>query len=228
MDVLSSWLRGIFFPRKCMLCRTFLRENETDLCHKCRAEQEEYPFGEANPAPRGKIALHFLDSFTAVWYYEGNVRKSIHRFKFRRGVHLAPKFGRLMAMQVLRHGPYQFDDLTWVPVSPRRQRRRGYDQCELLAAAVGEELGKAPVPLLQKVRDVPPQSGISQPAARKANVLGAFGMMPGAAVQGRVILLLDDIYTTGATLDECARVLLTAGAKEVHALTIAAVRYRKK
>lgn len=210
-----------------MLCRSFLKENETDLCHDCRTHTEEYPFGAANPPPKGKNPAHFLDSFTAVWYYESNVRRSLHRFKFRRAVHLAPKFGRLAAMQVLRMGPADFDLLTWIPVSPKRRRKRGYDQCALLAEAVGEELGNPAVPILQKIREIPPQSGIAHPSARKANVLGAFAVLPEADVRGKVILLLDDIYTTGATMDECARVLLTAGAKEVHGVAVAAVRFRK-
>lgn len=199
-----------------------------DLCHDCRMDAPDYPFGMANPAPKGKNSLHFLDSFTAVWYYEEDVRKSIHRFKFRNAIGLASGYGRLLAMKLLREGFEQYDILTWVPVSKERRRRRGFDQSEMLAQAVASELGTEPQRLLNKIRNTPPQSGIASPEARKANVLGAFAMVSGASVQNKKILLLDDVYTTGATMEECARVLLTAGAKEVHGAAIAAVRYHKK
>ena len=127
-------------------------------------------------------------------------------------------------MKLLQAHPEGFDCLTWVPVSPLRKLRRGYDQVELLAKAVGRELGMQPVPLLKKVRHNRPQSGISDGAKRRANVLGVYREMDRTAISGKRILLLDDILTTGATAGECARVLLTAGAKEIHCAVIAAAR----
>lgn len=227
MRSILYWLQDLLFPRKCMLCRKMLQATETDLCHSCRQDTVEYPYGASNPAPKGKISLHFLDSFTAVWYYGGNVRKSILRYKFSKAAYLAPRFGRLLAMKVLTQGPDDFDVLTWVPVSRIRRFRRGFDQCELLARAVGKELGIPPEKILKKSRHTPPQSRIVSSAGRKANVLGAFSLVEGADVRNKVIVLLDDIYTTGATTEECARVLLTAGAKEVHCAAIAAAHYGK-
>ena len=81
-----------------------------------------------------------------------------------------------------------------------------------------------PVPLLKKVRHNRPQSGISGQAERRANVLGAYRELNREAISGKRILLLDDILTTGATMGEAARVLLTAGAKEIHGAAVAAVR----
>lgn len=227
MGGVSLWLRELLFPRKCMLCGRLLTEEQLDMCPDCRSEVPEYPHRVTNSDGKGKNNLHFLDSFIAVWYYEGNVRNSIRRFKFGRAIHLAPKFGRLLAMKLLTAGVDHFDVLTWVPVSRARRRQRGFDQCELLAKSVASELGVTPVRLLRKIRNTPPQSGISSPDARKANVLGAFKMLPDADVRGKVILLLDDVYTTGATTEECARVLLSAGAKEVHCAAIARAAERK-
>lgn len=115
-----------------------------------------------------------------------------------------------------------FDLITWVPVSRLRKLRRGYDQVELLAKYVGAELGMKPVRLLVKIRHNRAQSGIAGQAKRRANVLGAYRMVNPEQVRGKRILLLDDVITTGATAGECARVLLTAGAKEVHCGCIAA------
>lgn len=213
---LYHFLMELLFPPKCVLCRKLLKSGEIDLCRECRADAPEYA-GK-------KINIRFLDSFAAVWYYEGNVRRSLLRFKFYNARSYGVSYGRILAMRLQREYPDGFDMLTWVPVSRLRKLRRGYDQVELLAKAVGRELGLSPVPTLKKIRNNRPQSRMKDPAARRANVLGAYRLLEGAAVKGQRVLLLDDILTTGATAGECARVLLSAGAKEVHCAAVAAAR----
>ena len=211
-----SWL----FPPKCVLCGKLLKQEETDLCRHCRVDAPAY--GE------GKRKLQFLDSFTAVWYYEGSVRRSLLRFKFYNARSYAGAYGRFLAMKLLQQYPEGIDVLTWVPVSSIRKFRRGYDQVELLAVSVGRELGISPVPLLKKIRNNRQQSRIKGQAERRANVLGAYRIVNEEAIRGKRILLLDDILTTGATAGEAARVLLTAGAKEVHLGCIAAAIHHKQ
>lgn len=213
---LYHFLMELLFPPKCVLCRKLLKSGEIDLCRECRADAPEYA-GK-------KINIRFLDSFAAVWYYEGNVRRSLLRFKFYNARSYGVSYGRILAMRLQREYPDGFDMLTWVPVSRLRKLRRGYDQVELLAKAVGRELGLSPVPTLKKIRNNRPQSRLKDPAARRANVLCAYRLLEGAAVKGQRVLLLDDILTTGATAGECARVLLSAGAKEVHCAAMAAAR----
>ena len=213
---LYHYLMELLFPPKCVLCRKLLKSGEIDLCRECRADAPEYP--------NKKINIRFLDSFAAVWYYEGNVRGSLLRYKFYNARSYAVSYGRILGMKLLREYPEGFDILTWVPVSRLRKLRRGYDQVELLAKAVGRELGISPVPTLKKIRNNRPQSRMKDPAARKANVLGAYRILDEADVKGKRVLLLDDILTTGATAGECARVLLSAGAKEVHCAAVAAAR----
>ena len=213
---LYYFFMNLLFPPKCILCGRLLEQKEQDLCRECRCDSPEYPFRKEN--------IQFLDSFTAVWYYEGSVRKSLLRYKFYNSRSFADGYGRLLAMKLLQTHPEGFDCLTWVPVSCLRKFRRGYDQVELLAKAVGRELGMTPVPLLKKVRHNRPQSGITDGALRRANVLGAYREVNREVISGKRILLLDDILTTGATAGECARVLLTAGAKEIHCAAVAAAR----
>ncbi len=210
---------NLLFPRKCILCRKLLEKDETDLCRACR--------GDSPMCPKNKLRFPFLDSWTAVWYYKGYIRDSLRRFKFSRARHYAPAYGRLLAMRLLQEHPEGFDLLTWVPVSALRKFSRGYDQVELLAGAVGRELGMEPIGTLKKVRHNRPQSGISGQAKRRANVLGVYRITQQELVAGKRVLLLDDIITTGATAGECARVLLTAGAKEVHFGCVAAALNRK-
>ena len=130
----------------------------------------------------------------------------------------------MLAMRIQQTHPEGFDLLTWIPVSRLRKFRRGYDQAELLAKAVGRELGMETTAVLKKVRNNRQQSKIHDAAMRRANVLGVYHVTDAEAVQGKRILLLDDIFTTGATASEAARVLLTAGAKEVHCAAVAASR----
>ena len=207
-----SRLLELIFPPKCILCRTILGKEELDLCHRCRIEGPEH--GDS----RQKI--RFLDSWLALWHYEGDVRKSLLRYKFYGKRHYAPSYGRLLAMK-LSQREQTFDLITWVPISRRRRFRRGFDQVELLAEAVGQELGMEPMRCLKKIRHNPPQSGRGGPAQRRANVLGAYRAVEPEWFAGARVLLLDDVITTGATVSECARVLLTAGAKEVHCAAVA-------
>ena len=201
------------FPRKCVLCRKILSKEETDLCHRCRTDQPEYRHG------RKKI-LHVAD-MTALWMYEGNARHSLHRYKFSGARHYAPSYGRLLAMRIQRDLPAP-DIITWVPVSEKRRRQRGYDQGELMALAVAGELGIPAEYLLEKFRDNPPNSSLKTQPERKANVLGVYRAVQPERIRGKRVLLLDDIVTTGATASECARVLMTAGAEEIHFAAVAA------
>ena len=210
---------NLLFPPKCVLCGKLLDGDETDLCRSCRTDSPE--------CHKNNLKFSFLDSWAAVWYYEGYIRKSLHRFKFSRARHYAPVYGRLLAMKLLTEYPDGFDVLTWIPVSSWRKFTRGYDQVELLAHAVGAELGMEPVRTLHKVRNNRPQSGISGIEKRRANVLGVYRIAEPELVRGKRILILDDIITTGATAGEAARVLLTAGAKKVHCGCIAAAVKRK-
>ena len=204
----------LLFPPKCTLCGKLLRTEETDLCHSCRTDSPE--------CHKNNLTFSFLDSWAAVWYYDGYIRKSLHRYKFNRARHYAPVYGRLLAMKLMTEYPEGFDVLTWVPVSRLRKFTRGYDQVELLAEAVGKELGMEPVRTLRKLRNNPPQSGITGIEKRRANVLGIYRIENPELVNGKRVLLLDDIITTGATASECARMLQTFGAREVFCAAVAA------
>jgi ComF family protein len=110
-----------------------------------------------------------------------------------------------------------------VPLHPRKRRERGFNQSELLAEAISARAG---VPLVKDAlvrrRETGTQTGLSA-AARRANVRGAFAVRRRARIEGQRIVLLDDVYTTGATALACAQALLAAGAREVRLLTLARV-----
>ena len=154
------------YPDKCLLCRKILEDDELDLCHSCRIDAPECP-------TNGK-KLTFIDSWAAVWYYDGKARSSLLRYKFQGARSYAQGYGRLLAMKLMQDHPEGFDLITWVPVSSLRKFSRGFDQVELLANAVGQELGMEPVRLLKKIRHNRRQSRIKGDAQRRANVLGVY------------------------------------------------------
>ena len=213
-------LLSILFPPKCVLCRRILERDETDLCRACRTDSPECPVS--------KRKLPYLDSWVAVWYYEDRVRSSLLRYKFGGVRAYANAYGRLLAMKLQQEHPEGFDIVTWVPISRLRRLKRGFDQVELLAKAVSRELDIPAVPLLKKIRHNRPQSGIIGDGQRRANVLGAYKVTDPQQTADKRILLLDDIVTTGSTAGECARMLLSAGAKEVHFGAVAAARHKAK
>lgn len=222
---LLNRLLDLIFPRRCLLCRRILDAADDRLCVECTAMAELCPPFPDKMHPSGKTKLHFLDSFTAVWYYKGNVRRSLLRYKFGGARHLASGYGYFLADKLLGEGRLELDVITWAPVSAQRRFRRGYDQAQLLAEAVGRELGLPVVRLLRKTRNNPAQSRLDF-SQRKANVLGLYTPVNREAIAGKRILLLDDILTSGATAEECARTLLTAGAAQLHCGVIACAAKR--
>lgn len=212
-------IRDIFYPRKCIFCRQLLKEDETDLCRTCRIEAPDFTSSKNN--------IPFVAGWTAVWYYKDKVKESIHRYKFRDALSYAEAYGRFLAMRIVQMDTH-YDYISWVPVSLWRRLRRGYDQGALLAKATAKELNVPALPTLKKVRHNPAQSGISDPFRRKANVIGAYTVRSDADISGKTILLLDDVITTGSTVSECAKTLLTAGAKEVYCAAVASAHKHKK
>ena len=209
----------LLYPPKCLFCQKTLTRGQIDLCPNCRAAAPEFT--------KSKIKYSFIARWTSLWYYKDMARRSILRYKFYNRRSYAKSFGRLLAMKLQKEGMDDFDLLTWVPVSPLRRFRRGYDQVELLARAVARELNIKPKRLLQKIRHTPPQSGIREYAQRKANILGAYRTVHQELVRGKRILLLDDVLTSGATASECAKTLSISGAQQIYFAAIAASEHTK-
>ena len=203
----------LLFPPKCVLCGRLLQRQELDLCRDCR---EKAPTVEAC-----RDRHRFVTRWTALWYYEGHVRESLLRYKFSGCRSYAKSYGRLLAMRISRDLGDCFDLITWVPVSRQRKAKRGYDQVELLAKAVSRELNVPAVRLLRKIRHNRAQSAINGASARRANVLGIYRAVEPFPARGKRVLLLDDIITTGATVQECAKTLALSGVEAVYAAVVA-------
>jgi len=143
----------------------------------------------------------------------------MHEIKFRRKRHVAQGLGRLWAGMVAEN---IIDDALIVPLPmhPKKRRERGFDQAEIMAQAIADATGKSISNILERIKDTPPQSGL-HPKLRVDNVKDAFRVRPGSSITAKSVILVDDIYTTGASLSECARVLKSHGVANVYAMTLA-------
>lgn len=213
LNKITDNLLGVFFPRKCPFCGKLT--GKTLLCETCGAA-----------LPRCEEIRQGADfgRCTAPLYYEGPVRDAILAFKFKAKLGGLDAFGRLMAQTAAERYSGEFDAITWVPVSKKRLKKRGFDQARYLTASMCVDWHVAPLETLRKVTDNPPQSGLDDAAARRTNVLDVYEAVSPEQFAGKRLLLVDDICTTGATLGECARVLKAVGAAEVLCLTLAMVR----
>ena len=213
---LADRILNFFFPPRCAFCGKVLAENTDGICPSCRV-------GLPRTSDRER-KCDFVRSYTAPLYYEDMVRQGILAYKFRNASARGSVFGRMIGENLLSRGMTEFDLISWIPLSAKRKRTRGYDQAQILAQNAAKVLGCEAVPLLRKVRNAVPQSSIHGAEARRANISGCYVVRSADAVRGKSILLIDDVITTGSTLSECARMLLTAGAKSVSGAALACRR----
>ena len=214
---LVDYLLDLLYPTRCVFCRRSMPPGKPGICPKCEGH---LPFTENGGRRRGD----FFSECVSALYYEGNVRDAIHRYKFNGVQAYAEVFGELTASCIYENLRGEYDILSWVPLDPRRRRTRGYDQTEMIARVVGKRLCRKPETVLRKRRGVQPQSDTGAPEARRANIAGAYRVIDPEKINGKRILLIDDIVTTGSTLSECAKTLLLAGAEEIRCATLASTR----
>ena len=209
----------LLFPPKCPFCG--MVQDKAGICFVCMSnlpwtDEDEYR------------ELHGGLPCAAPLRYEGLTRDGIARLKFQGASTAAKPMGELLAQIVAERFAGMFDTVTWVPVSKKRLRERGYDQAELLAQAACAAWDTQPVRLLKKVVNNPKQSSMGDATARYANVQGIFQAVHPEEVSGKRILLIDDVCTTGASLAECARVLREAGAENVVCSVVAVPSPKRK
>lgn len=220
MKLLMTGLWDLLYPRRCAACRA----RGEWLCPSCLDEciaHGEGCCGRCGARIRGSSCamceryIRHLGELRAAYEYSGPVRDLVHRFKYD-GVSAAADW---MAEQMPVEWLPPDAVLVPVPLHNTRERERGYNQSALLARALGKRSGLPVAPALKRVRRTQPQTH-QDAAGRWNNVKGAFELRQ-ASHAARAVVLVDDVCTTGATLEECAAVLRRSGTKEVRALVFA-------
>jgi len=206
---LKRFIAETFFPPRCVACGKVIKGMAYGFCRGCVTDLPET--GEKNLFTIPYVSLY------APYYYEGAIRRALIRFKFNGKKQYAPFFAVYMA-ECVREIALYIDAVTFVPLAEKGRRKRGYDQAEELAVAVAAELGKPLVSSLVKLRETKKQSGLRR-AQRVGNVLGAYAAAD--VGEGARLLLVDDVATTGSTMSEAAKTLLSAGAGNVVGLCAA-------
>jgi ComF family protein len=203
----------------CEACWQAITPFTPPLCEVCGDPRPSWRTSgvECNTCPRCRDRHHLVSHGRAIGEYDGPLRSIIHALKYNGHRSLARSLARLMIVSGAR--VLQEADLAVpVPLHRARKRARGFNQ----AAEIAKHLTIPAVDALKRTRATASQTDL--PAqARHANVRNAFALRRHVDINGRVIVLVDDVSTTGATLEACARVLLDAGAREVRALTAARV-----
>ena len=190
------------------------------FCSRCAEPYARHAPGEflcSNCAGRRWALARVRAAYRAV----GTVREVVLRFKYQREYFLRPWLGRWMRVGFQRYyAEVRWDALVPVPIHPERRKERGFNQSSEIACWLGAKVGVKVEEGLVRVKATPPQARLRR-AERLRNLRGALALAPGFDPRGRRLLLCDDVFTTGATADACARVLKQAGAEEVAALTVA-------
>ena len=175
------------------------RQGDDHLCGDCIASKKPYRMARA-------AGVH-----------DQSLMSIMHAYKYDGKVQLAGPLSKLLTAVYKRHWqPDVIDRVLPVPLHPARFRKRGFNQAYLMVRSWGDVVRRD---ILERIRRTPPQTGLGR-KERLKNVKGAFTVKSAAAVKDKHVLLVDDVYTTGATVKECARILKKSGAAQVDILTI--------
>lgn len=230
---LSRVVLDFVYPPICVICKEVIREevpqnSKVLVCSDCwgNLEIKKKPF-----CPECKVEFEssqphncsgYLNKVYALGVFDENFQELIHQFKYKRKVSVGKRLGHRLAEEIQGHNVSDFTYLIPVPLHKARKRERGFNQSEILAESLGAELNlKVEKNILCRIKNTKDQTKLSI-EERKQNVAGAFQVNDKQKIlHDKKIILVDDVITTGATLNECAKVLKQAGVKEILGVTIA-------
>ncbi|OIO89853.1 MAG: hypothetical protein AUJ92_20425 [Armatimonadetes bacterium CG2_30_59_28] len=233
VDSIWGGLLDLLYPPRCQCCQEFsadlicvecaqgFQSVEPPFCEQCGVpfDPAAIVVGVCGECREGRCALGRMRS---TFYFRESVRTAIHAFKYRGCRRLFRPLGEMMGGRFPElFGNLQVQCILPVPLHPRRERERGFNQAVLLASVIGETCA-IPVmsDVLHRSKFTQPQVGLTK-AQRAENMRGAFTVTRGEAVREKRVLLVDDVLTTGSTIAACARILTKAGAAAVYGYTLA-------
>lgn len=212
----------LLFPPKCIFCGDILSiGTEIEICELCL---KKIPLLDDNLIKPGQKPFKdsYCDEVVCLCQYSGMIRQVLVRYKFYNKASCYRTLGKMLSDKVKRMTDHRkFDIIISVPLYKAKERARGYNQSRLISMVIGRQTGIAEGSgLLVKTRDTGKQSLLNR-NERSLNIRGAFRVIDEDKIKGKTILLVDDILTTGHTVNECSRVLKEAGAEWVTAAVIA-------
>lgn len=222
-------IKFIFFPRRCVFCARVIAPAVAS-CSPCAQSVARVDAPVCRLCGRGKdyclCDKHkpFYSGLFSPFYYESSVRRCIHNFKFRDARSNAEFLADEMVLAIEQEQSQHFDIVVCVPLSKKSLRQRGYNQSALLAQRIAEKLNTPfSAKALVKICETPAQHSVDA-SMRRGNLVGAFEVPDPSLINGAEVLLCDDVATTGSTLNECAKMLMLAGAAGVWCVTAAVTR----
>ncbi|MBM7582620.1 ComF family protein [Caldicoprobacter guelmensis] len=227
----------ILYPQNiaCILCRQRVRDiDDKGVCRACAdalpvivppvCPKCGRPVVEEGICNDCAYVLYHFEQAVSVLHYTPEIKQLIHRFKYGGVSYLSRTLGWWMVQAFEQRCNWNVDVIVPVPLHSRRQRQRGFNQSALLARELGRYIGvTVNEDVLVRKKYTSPQAGLSK-FQRMQNLQGAFEVKAPEAVRDKSVLLIDDVFTTGSTVDECSRVLLEAGARKVYVFTLATGR----
>ncbi len=218
-------LVDFIFPKKCVGCGKFgeyfcskcfskIEYVENPVCPVC---QRQAVGGRTHPKCQTRYSL---DGLVVACRYRNPVKVAIQKVKYRWVYDIEKVLVDLLATQIYKFAIPQKVILVPVPLHKKRKNWRGFNQAEILAKDLSKKFKVNYSEILIRSRETKTQVGLKRDE-RKENVRGAFELRRGADVSGRNVILVDDVYTSGATMAECAKVLKKSGAKSVWGMAVA-------
>jgi len=217
-----NFLLNLLFPQECLYCHREI-DRPYPLCQKC---EESIPLFSSWKAPS---SIKYLSALGAASSYQNPIlQKTIHYFKYRGIISLQFPLSQLLIRFVEQNNylsSFPKEDIYVIPIplSKRKLRQRGFNQAELLARLVASYFHwNYSSNILQRIKNNPPQARLKDKEARRNNVKGIFAFSSSPPkLKGKIIVLIDDVFTTGATMEEAARILKKTGAKKIIGLVLA-------
>ena len=207
-------LLKLIYPDVCAFCNKIQKES---LCKKCEEKIKKY---KKDIVIRSKN--NYFEELISIFKYEGLIREKIIQYKFQDKAYIYNTFAKIILKNEKICGLLKkYDIIIPVPIHKKRKVQRGYNQTQLIASKISKYVEiKLCDDVLIKSKNTIAQSKLNK-NKRKQNIKGAFKILNSEKIQGKNILLFDDIYTTGSTVNECSKILTRAGAKRIGVLTIA-------
>jgi ComF family protein len=237
---LKDDLLDFVYPQHCAICKKYLRREEKDICEACWNSLVTLPdpfcpycksFVEEGDTEcsfcksAGKFSEdHKILLVRSLGRFDDYYRELIHRFKYGKKIPLGRRLGQRLGETINDDSIFlKFDFLIPVPLHKSRYRERGFNQSDILAEGISKVIGISVLKsVLKRKKNTKNQTNLSR-EQREENVRGAFVMTEPEMINGKKIILVDDVITTGATLSECARMLKQTGAEKILGMTIAVV-----